>query len=431
MSYPITVVGLGPGSEDYLLPAAKKAVLQADVIVGGAQALQLFASTGKDCCRINSNLEEVLDFIEEATRKNKRVAVLLSGDPGYFSLLPRLKNRFGKKNLIIIPGISFLQLACAKLGITWEGFLHVSLHGRSMEELEAVGDHHKVAVLTERRFPPSAVCSYFLEKRKDFKHVWILTDLGLPEEQITSTTLSEGAQIKDRANSIVFLLKSLPEPNCYVESEEEDTQAKRKQDQGREIANWADLLTPGLPDKLFLRGDLAMSKEEVRALTLCKARLRKGTVVCEIGAGSGSWTVEAARLIAPGRVFAFEKNPQAVNLARANLEHFHITNVSLTEGEAPEACQGLPAADCVLIGGSGGRLKEILEAAHSWLKPKGRLVMTAVTPETFNTAWQILQEDGWREQDFILMQLARMNQKKRARYWRGENPVFILSATRI
>ncbi len=442
LAYPVTVVGVGPGSREYLLPVAERAVLQSDVLVGGARALKLFAHLGKQCYQIDRHLDAVLDFIE-AARENQRVAVLLSGDPGYFSLLPRLRARLGEKNLVVIPGISSLQLACARLGMNWEDFFHVSLHGRGLDQLERVGDYPKVAVLTEKRFPPSAVCRFFLEKGNEFQQVWILTDLGLPGEQVTSTTLEGGARVEGRPNSIVILVKDCEkqggsgrerlsdQSDCWRGgSSQKSLQLGKKEQQKLERPEDHDFVTPGLPDDLFLRGNVAMSKEEARALALCKARLRKGIIVYEIGAGSGSWTVEVARLIKPGQVYAFEKDPEALALTRANLKHFQLTNVVLVEGEAPEACGGFPPADCVLIGGSGGRLEEILKAAKEWLRPGGRLVITAVTPETFSTAWRLLQDEAWEERDAVLLQLARVQHKGRVHCWQGENPVFILSANR-
>jgi precorrin-6Y C5,15-methyltransferase (decarboxylating) len=434
LAYPVTVVGVGPGSREYLLPVAEEAVLQSDVLVGGARALELFAHLGKQCYQIDRHLDAALDFIERA-REKQRVAVLLSGDPGYFSLLPRLRARLGEKNLIVIPGISSLQLACARLGLNWEDFFHVSLHGRGLDQLEKVGDCPKVAVLTEKRFPPSAVCRFFLEKGNNFQKVWILTDLGLPGEQVTSTTLEEGAWVEGRANSIVILVKDCEERRRLGRERPDDQDdcwrgksSQKNSQMGKTECH--EVVTPGLPDDLFLRGNVAMSKEEVRALVLCKARLRKGMAVYEIGAGSGSWTVEVARLIKPGQVYAFEKDPEALALARANLKHFQLTNVVLVEGEAPEACEGFPPGDCVLVGGSGGRLEEILRAAKEWLRPGGRLVITAVTPETFSTAWQLLQDEAWEERDAVLLQLARVQRKGRVNCWQGENPVFILSASR-
>ncbi|MDH7577381.1 MAG: precorrin-6y C5,15-methyltransferase (decarboxylating) subunit CbiE [Bacillota bacterium] len=430
LAYPVTVVGIGPGSREHLTPAAGAAVAGAEVLVGGQRALALFAASGKECRRIDRNLEEVLDFIE-AARQERRVAVLLSGDPGFFSLLPRLRARFGEANLRVVPGISCLQLACARLGLNWEDLYCVSVHGREAGELARACRFDRVAVLTDPRFPPAAVCRYFLVQGKRFRQVWVLTDLGLPGEVVTSTSLEEGAQLPGRGNSVVILLQeAVPQGPGAGEAvrPEPGPDGNLLQEPGTDEAG--PMVTPGLPDELFVRGEVAMSQAEVRALTLCKAQLKRGMVVYEIGAGTGSWTVEAARLIAPGRVFAVERDPAAQALIRANLEKFRVPNAVLVAGEAPGACTGFPPADCVLIGGSGGRLPEILAAARGWLREEGTLVLTAVTPETFSTAWQVLHEGGWRDQEAVLVNLARVAYRGRARIWQGENPVFILRARR-
>ncbi|NPV73361.1 MAG: precorrin-6y C5,15-methyltransferase (decarboxylating) subunit CbiE [Pelotomaculum sp.] len=401
------MVGIGPGSKEYLTPAAGTAVAEAEVLVGGKHALGLFSGLGKECYRIGRSLEEAISFIE-AARQERRVAVLLSGDPGFFSLLPHLRARLGEAGLRVIPGISSLQLACARLGLNWEDFCFVSVHGRGPEGLEAACATPKVAVLTDPAFTPAFVCRYFLERGKKFRQVWVLTDLGLPGEEVTAVSLEEGAMLSGRGNSVVILLGE-----------------EAGRDSGQEEFG---VLTPGLPDELFVRGEAAMSQEEIRVLVLCKARLRKGMTVYEIGAGTGSWTVEVARLIAPGKVFAVEKDSAALALVRANLEKFRISNVVPVPGEAPGVCAGLPPADLVLIGGSGGRLREILVAARGWLRGRGLLVLTAVTPETFGTAWQILHEGGWQDQEAVLANLARVVQRGRTKIWQGENPVFILRA---
>jgi precorrin-6Y C5,15-methyltransferase (decarboxylating) len=410
VAYLVTVVGVGPGSREYLLPAAAEAVNEADLLVGGKTALALFAPLKKEHLLLGSDLKGALDYVAEA-RKTKRVAVLLSGDPGFFSFLPRLKQRFGMENLRVIPGVSSLQLACARIGLQWQDLCCISVHGRDLSRLDAVGNASKVAVLTDNRYSPAVVCRYFLEQGANFSTVWVFTNLGQPDELITQTDLAAGAQLVDRGNSIVILLK------------DEAAAVREPLDDG-----WVSVVTPGLPNSLFLQGDVAISQEEVRALVLCKARLRRGMVVYEIGAGSGSWTVELARLISPGRVYAVEKNPEAVELVRANLKKFGLNNAEVAAGEAPAACAGFPQADCVLVGGSGGRLEEVISAAQNWLRPGGTLLLSAVTPDTFSTAWQQLQGAGWEQQEAVLLHLSRVAPRGRARIWQGENPVFLLQA---
>jgi precorrin-6Y C5,15-methyltransferase (decarboxylating) len=436
LAYPITVVGVGPGSEEYLLPVARKAILAADVLVGGRNALALFDSLGKEQCRIGSDLDGILAYIDDA-RQDRRVAVLLSGDPGFYSLLPRLRQRFGAGDICVIPGVSSLQLACARLGIKWDDLCIVSVHGRGLDGLADIAGAEQAAVLTDPKYSPAAVCQYLLERGSRFGQAWVLTDLGLPGEGIACGSLEMIAGQSGGGNSILILLPGeldrgqLPvgkTPAAICSGVAEQT-IEGSAPASEDLGAYLDVVTPGLPDKLYVQGTAAMSQEEARALTLCKARLKRGMVVYEIGAGTGSWTVEAARLVAPGTVWAVEKNPAAAALVRANLLKFGLTNVRLVEGDAPAACQGWPAADCLLIGGSGGRLREILKSACGWLKPGGRLVITAVTPDTFSGAWQELQEGPWDDPDTVMVSLARVVSRGNAQIWSGGNPVFILSAS--
>lgn len=469
LAYPVTVVGVGPGSGEYLLPVAKEAVLAADVLVGGRNALALFAFLGKEQRRIGRDLDGVLEFID-AARQDRRVAVLLSGDPGFYSLLPRLRQHFGD-DVEVIPGISSLQLACARLGIKWDDMAVASVHGRGLDGLSDIASAGagtaRAAVLTEPRFPPAAVCRYLLEQGSGFSQVWVFTDLGLPGETAAHASLDVMAGRQGMDNSVLILFRDDQEAiqmrgpatvGCTTSSvsvigrnpdtlqppgaalvRTRDTAAGQdgknaasviEEGAGStdDLGDWRDVVTPGLPDKLFMQGEAAMSQEEVRALALCKAHLQRGHVVYEIGAGTGSWTVESARLVAPGTVWAVEKSPAAAALVRANLQRFGVTNVHLVEGAAPEACGGWPPADRVLIGGSGGKLERILDAAGRWLRPGGRVVITAVTPGTFSSAWQLLQDEPWLQPETVLVNLARVADRGRAQIWSGENPVFILSA---
>jgi precorrin-6Y C5,15-methyltransferase (decarboxylating) len=435
LAYPITVVGVGPGSEEYLLPVARTAVLAADVLVGGRNALALFDSLGKEQCRIGSDLDGILAYIDDA-RQDRRVAVLLSGDPGFYSLLPRLRQRFGAGGISVIPGVSSLQLACARLGIKWDDLNIASVHGRGLDGLADIAGAERAAVLTEPKYPPAAVCRYLLEQGSRFRQAWVLTDLGLPGEGITGGSLEAIAGQPGGGNSILILLQDELDPGQLPAGKTPagacpgtaGAAIEGAAGASEDLGAYLGVVTPGLPDKLFLQGAAAMSQEEARALTLCKARLKRGMVVYEIGAGTGSWTVEAARLVAPGTVWAVEKNPVAAALVRANLLKFGLSNVRLAEGDAPAACHGWPPADCLLIGGSGGRLREIMELAGGWLRPGGRLVITAVTPDTFSGAWQVLQEGPWEDQDTVMVSLARVAPRGGAQIWSGENPVFILSA---
>ncbi len=252
----------------------------------------------------------------------------------------------------VIPGISSLQLACARLGIKWDDLAVASVHGRGLDGLAEIAGAERAAVLTEPRYPPAAVCRRLLEQGSRFRQAWVLTDLGLPGEGIAYGSLEEMAGQQGMplgsGNSILILLRDEPDPGQLPAGKTPSgvfpgtagKTIKGTVSTSEDLGAYLGVVTPGLPDKLFVQGAAAMSQEEVRALTLCKARLKRGMVVYEIGAGTGSWTVEAARLVAPGAVWAVEKNPAAAALVRANLQKFGVANARLVEGDAPEACRG-------------------------------------------------------------------------------------------
>lgn len=185
--------------------------------------------------------------------------------------------------------------------------------------------------------------------------------------------------------------------------------------------------TPGIPDDLFIRGSVPMTKEEVRVLTLAKARLAPGQIVWDIGAGTGSLSVEAALQVPDGAVYAIERNPEGIDLITRNCAAFQLINLHLTEGEAPEALFGLPDPDRVLIGGSGGRLADIIKDVYRRLRPGGRIVLNAVTLETAALAVQLV-EQFFMHVDVIQNSVSRAVKAGGSHLWKGLNPVTVITA---
>lgn len=183
--------------------------------------------------------------------------------------------------------------------------------------------------------------------------------------------------------------------------------------------------TPGIPDELFERGKVPLTKEELRTLTLAKARLAPGQTVYDVGSGTGSLTVEAARLVAPGRVYAVEKDEEALNLTRANVESFGLKNVVIVAGRAPAALADLPPADRVLIGGSGGELRAILEHCSQSLRPQGIMVINAITLDTLWESVAYGREKGYAT-SAVAVNLARLEKVGERHMFRALNPVYII-----
>jgi len=192
----------------------------------------------------------------------------------------------------------------------------------------------------------------------------------------------------------------------------------------------SEFTVPGIPDELFIRGKAPMTKEEIRVLTLSKLRLTPFCRVLDIGAGTGSVSVECALLSPAGKVYAVEKNPEAVLLIKQNCEKFGVSNVEVLEGKAPACLHGLPPVDGVVIGGSGGNLQAITAAAGSLLKPGGRLVVNAILLETLAGTLQAMKEEGFDRVELLAVSIARGRELGGKTALQPLNPVFIIWGTK-
>ncbi|MDA8440993.1 MAG: precorrin-6Y C5,15-methyltransferase (decarboxylating) subunit CbiT [Peptococcaceae bacterium] len=186
--------------------------------------------------------------------------------------------------------------------------------------------------------------------------------------------------------------------------------------------------SPGIPDEQFLRGKIPMTKQEVRVVTLAKARLQEDSIVYDIGAGTGSLTIEAALMAPKGKVYAVEREAEGLELIARNCTLFGVNNVEIINGTAPAAMQGLPQAHNILIGGSGGNLAQIIAVAAKSLRPGGRLVINAVTLETLAQAQNMLKSEGFSELEIVSLAITRWPVVGRSHMAQALNQVFIISA---
>jgi len=186
-------------------------------------------------------------------------------------------------------------------------------------------------------------------------------------------------------------------------------------------------LVPGIPDDLFVRGNVPMTKAEVRAILISKLRLRSGSVVWDVGAGTGSISVEAALASPENKVYAVEYRPEAVELIRANRAKFGAENLEVVMGKAPEALLNLPSPDRVVIGGSGGKLSSILDVVKCRLPSGGIVVLTCVTVQTLYQALDYLSKKGVNQLEGVGISVTRLQPQGRYHMFQSLNPVFIVS----
>jgi cobalt-precorrin-6B (C15)-methyltransferase len=191
--------------------------------------------------------------------------------------------------------------------------------------------------------------------------------------------------------------------------------------------------TPGIPDEMFAQSDdvPGPTKEEIRVITISKARLSEGSVVADVGCGTGSLTVEAALQVTPkGRVFAVDNDENAIELTKTNVARFAVQNtVQIIKGKAPEALKNLPQVDAVLVGGSQS-LREVIRASHQKLKKNGRIVANAILLETGYTALDEIKKLGFKEVDAITVFVAKGKKVSSGTMMLARNPITIISATK-
>jgi cobalt-precorrin-6B (C15)-methyltransferase len=185
--------------------------------------------------------------------------------------------------------------------------------------------------------------------------------------------------------------------------------------------------TPGIPDEAFVRGKVPMTKEEVRAVTISKLRLRDDHIVVDIGAGTGSIAIEAAHICTKGKVFAIERNEEGIGLIRENCNQFQV-EMEILHGSAAEKLKGIPVFDRVIIGGSGGELEKVVGLCYERITPGGRVVVNSITIETLYESIQFLGDAGFIDIDVVSVSVARGRKAGRYTLMEALNPIYIVSA---
>jgi cobalt-precorrin-6B (C15)-methyltransferase len=200
------------------------------------------------------------------------------------------------------------------------------------------------------------------------------------------------------------------------------------------VKNWP-YKTPGIPDESFNQRDTVPgpTKEEIRVITIAKARLSEGAIVIDMGCGTGGLTVEAAIQVGTkGKVYAIDEDPTAIDLTKSNTEKFGVENITvITRGKAPEALLAPPNADAVFIGGAGLTLRPTIQTVHYKLKSGGRIVINAILLETATTAIAELKALGYRDIDVVNVSVAKGKQINSGTMMMARNPVTIVSATKL
>lgn len=395
----VFIAGIGPGSEALQTQEVRAAIERADCLIGARRMLDAVARPQQ--LIIDAIAPEAIASHIAQHPECGVFCVVMSGDTGFYSgtkkLLPLLK----ACRVQVLPGLSSMSYLCARLGVSYEDAVPVSLHGRDFDIAREVRRRRKVFTLVGGDGGMQALCERLTQAGLGHVRIAVGERLSYPDEAITRGTAQEL-----RSHTFDKLSAALIENDTPNE-----------------------IVTPGLPDEAFLRnlepGKLVpMTKSEVRSICLSKLRLTPNAVCWDVGAGTGSVSIEMARLCADGFVYAIEKNEQALALLEKNRKSFSASNMQIIPGLAPEACRALPAPTHAFLGGTSGSVRDIL-ALLLEKNPHVRIVATAVTLESVSALTACMAD--FEAAECVSVQVSKAAALGRYHLMQAQNPVYIFT----
>lgn len=396
----VNIVGIGPGNPDLLTGEARQAIAASNILLGDKRMLSAFADSSKtvyDTIKTSA----IAEVAAKADPAKDVLAVLVSGDVGFFSLAKTISGKLPDCECVRYCGISSLVYFASKLQLSWDDAKIVSMHGRDQNLVAAVAQNKKVFSLTGGDHSPQALCKQLCEHGLGQVLVYVGENLSYPEEKITQGTADEISALSFPSLSVMMLLND--EANCFEPT------------------------VHGLADDLFMRSKVPMTKQEVRSVSMSKLMPKATDVIYDIGAGTGSCSVELALIAKQGKVWAFERNPVAVELLGKNKELFGLTNLDVIAGEALENIKTMPAPDCVFVGGSGGDLCEMLDVIYA-KNSKCRIVINAITVETLAQVAAYYKEHPDYSLEIVNVFVARSKKLGSYNLMMAQNPVYVMTA---
>lgn len=396
----VVLVGAGPGNPEYLTKKAADAIKNSDVLIGAERMLAVGAALlegeGKPSF-ISCRKEEIAAFLREHEEYQK-AAILYSGDIGFYSGAKGMRALLDEFEIEEASGVSSVVYFLNRLGIPWHETTLISLHGKQENLLPLIREKKWVCAFLGERGQISHISKKLLQAGLTEVKITVGERLSYPEERIAAGKPSSFKNQEFEVLSVALF----ENPNPVKRS-----------------------VCAGISDEEFLRGRVPMTKEEIRTLSLSKLHLTEDAVIYDVGAGTGSLSVEAARLCTAGRVYAIERKPEAAELIRKNKVHFQVENLEVVEGSAPECLTGLPAPTHVFIGGSGRRLPEIIEEIRK-KNPGARFVINAVTLETIAEIEALRKKlPDLPKMEIIQVNVARSRRLGEYHLMDAENPVMI------
>ncbi len=407
----IHIVGIGEDGLDGLSERARKLVEKADLLIGENHTLALVPKLPGERLVLGTSLGEAIKRIESTPEK--RVVVLAVGDPLFYGVARYLCDRLGKERFEVVPHVSTMQLAFARVKESWEEAFLTNLASHGVQTvLEQIRSAEKVGLFTSEECPPCEAARALLEHHIDYFTAYVCENLGSPDERVTQGELREIADQQFAPLNVMILVRKPEVPDRPSEMI------------GRRLF--------GNPDETFLQSKPKrglLTPAEIRSMALAEMDLGPGSVVWDVGAGSGSVAIEAAQIASDGTVYAIEIDPEDHQLIVENAKRFGVKNLVPVLGRAPEAWKDLPDPDSIFVGGSGRGISRLVDAAYRRLREGGRLVATVDSIDNVTGVHQLLR--GYCPDVKVWMvNLARgYHQMDRVRF-ESLNPTFLVAVVK-
>jgi len=406
----VHIVGIGDDGVEGMTAQARRLVESADILVGPQSCGPLLPDALRPRLQPAGNLEELVERIEAGGAK--RIVVLASGDPLFYGTARYVCAKLGKDRFEVVPHVSSMQLAFARVKESWEEAFLANLSGQSIERVvDRVRGSDTVGLFTSEQWPPAAVARALLDEGVDQFQAYVCENLGSPDERVTQGSLADIAKESFGPLNVMILVRKAR------------AAAKPGQAGTRLFGN---------PDECFLQSRPKrglLTPAEVRSMALAEMSLTPTSVVWDVGAGSGSVGLEAARIAPQGTVHAIEMDPDDHQLIRENARLFGVANLNPVLGRAPEAWEALPDPDAIYVGGSGREAAMLVERAWERLKPGGRLVTACNSIENLAAVHALLRSRSG-DAAYWMVNVARgVEQLDRIRF-EAINPTFLIAATK-
>ncbi len=408
----IYIIGVGTDGQAGLTGKARELLQQAEVVLGSEQTLGLLPDITAEKLRVGADLGETVQAIEARIGKRKMVLVA-SGDPLFYGVARYLCDKLGKDRFEVLPHVSSMQLAFARVKETWEEAFLTNLATHSLESvIDRIRTAETVGIFTSKDDDPPTIARELLARGLDYFRAYVCENLGGKDERVTQGELHEIQEHEFAALNVMILKRKPGRPD-----------QQRIASRFRRFGNPDDVFAQSQPKSELI------TQAEVRSIALAQLDVQPASVVWDIGAGSGSVSIEAAQLASSGRVFAIEQDVADYHLIVANAETFGLRNLQAIHGMAPAVFAGLPAPDGIFIGGSGKESARLLEAAYRALRPGGRMVVNVATLEGLGSTYTTLKAMASPVQAHLI-NIARGTEQLETLRFEALNPNFLLTVAK-